>query len=314
MLRSERSTPHAFGRATTRLDDNCCIIPVMKLLTWEKGFFAELTTLGLVWQRLAGLAALALVLAVPARAQQSDFDSYKVRLSGFWAYSNPSGSLEGSADTGTINLQQDLGFNSYSTFVGKFDWKFTRKNHLYFVATPFNSSRQTVLDRTIDFQGQTFVGGATIQSSVKSNLYAPGYQYDIIRRKRGHLGIAVQVDLFDASAKISAAAQNVNGGQSQTATGSLLAPIPVAGPEFRLYLTNSPKLFVEGNVYGMYFGGYGNFVSTADTVGWTLTKHLSINAGYQLGSRLVVTNNASSDRIGLRLTQKGALAGVEFSF
>jgi hypothetical protein len=27
-----------------------------------------------------------------------------------------------------------------------------------------------------------------------------------------------------------------------------------------------------------------------------------------------VTNNASSDRIGLRLTQKGALAGVEFSF
>jgi hypothetical protein len=32
--------------------------------------------------------------------------------------------------------------------------------------------------------GQTFVGGATIQSSLKSNLYAPGYQYDTIRRKR----------------------------------------------------------------------------------------------------------------------------------
>jgi hypothetical protein len=88
----------------------------------------------------------------------------------------------------------------------------------------------------------------------------------------------------------------------------------VGGPEFRLYLTNSPKLFVEGNVYGMYFGGYGNFVSTVDTVGWTLTKHLSANAGYQLGSRLVVTNNASSDRIGLRLTQRGAVAGFELSF
>jgi hypothetical protein len=106
----------------------------------------------------------------------------------------------------------------------------------------------------------------------------------------------------------------VNGGQSEAATGSLLAPIPVGGPEFRLYLTNSPKLFVEGNVYGMYFGGYGNFVSTADTIGWILTKHLSLNAGYQLGSRLVVSNNAGSDRIGLRLTQKGALAGAEFSF
>ena len=60
--------------------------------------------------------------------------------------------------------------------------------------------------------------------------------------------------------------------------------------------------FVKGNVYGMYLGGYGNFVSTTDTIGVTLTKHLSLNAGYQLGSRLVVDNN-SSKRIGLRLTQ-----------
>lgn len=286
----------------------------MKLLTWEKGFFAELTTLGLVWQRLAGIAALVLVLAIPALAQSEDFDSYKVRIDAFWAYSSPSGNLQGSADSGTVDLQKDLGFNSYSTIVGKIDWKFTRKNHFYFSAAPFDTSHQTVLNRTIVFQGQTFTAGLTTQSSLKSNLYAPGYQYDIIRRKRGHLGIGVQVDLFDASAKISAAAQAGNGGRSTSASGSLLAPIPVGGPEFRLYLTNSPKLFVEGNVYGMYFGGYGNFVSTVDTVGWTLTKHLSANVGYQLGSRLVVTNNASSNRIGLRLTQKGALAGVEFSF
>ena len=93
-----------------------------------------------------------------------------------------------------------------------------------------------------------------------------------------------------------------------------MAPIPVAGPEFRLYLTNSPKLFVEGNVYGMYFGGYGNFVSTSDTLGLTVAKHLSINAGYQLGSRLVVNNSSSANRIGVRLTRHGAIAGLELSF
>ena len=85
----------------------------------------------------------------------------------------------------------------------------------------------------------------------------------------------MQVDLFDSSAKISAAAQVVGGQPQPTVSGrgSLLAPIPVAGPEFRLYLTNSPKLFVEGNVYGMYFGGYGNFVSSSDTLGLTVAKH-----------------------------------------
>jgi hypothetical protein len=265
--------------------------------------------------RIALILLLAYPIALRAQ-QQEDFDEYKIRIYTFWFYSNPSGNVQGSADSGSVDLEKDLGFNTYSTFAGKIDWKFTRKNHLYFVGSSFSHSRQTVLNRTIVFQGQTFVVGSTTESSIKSNLFAPGYQYDIIRRKRGHLGIAVQVDLFDSSAKISAAAQVVNGVEQDavSASGSLLAPIPVAGPEFRFYLLNSPRLFVEGNVYGMYFGGYGNFVSTSDSIGVTLTKHVSINVGYQLGSRLVVDNNSSSDRIGVRLTQKGAIVGLEFSF
>jgi hypothetical protein len=96
------------------------------------------------------------------------------------------------------------------------------------------------------------------------------------------------------------------------ASGSLLASIPVAGPEFRLYLTNSPRVFIEGNGYGMYFFGYRNFVSTAGALGVTVSKHISLNAGYQLASRLNV--NGSTDRLGLDLKQKGPVVGMEFSF
>ena len=39
-----------------------------------------------------------------------------------------------------------------------------------------------------------------------------------------------------------------------------------------------------------------------------------MNAGYQLGSRLVVKNDANSDRIGLRLTQSGAVVGIQRRF
>src|SRR6202007_736412 len=134
-----------------------------------------------------------------------------------------------------------------------------RKNHLYFAAGDFNHSRQTLLNRTIIFEGQTFNAGLVTQASLDAVFFAPGYQYDIIRRKRGHLGIAVQVDIFNTTGKISAAAQVTGNGVQQaarSASGSLLAPIPVAGPEFRLYLTNSRRLFVQANLYGMYFGGY----------------------------------------------------------
>ncbi len=266
-----------------------------------------------------GLALLALVVAVPqlygAGKDGDDFDSYKLRIDAFWFYAQPSGDFESAGHSGIVDFQRDVGFNNYSTFSGKVDWKFTRKNHLYLAATPFSQTRQFVTNRNIVFQGQTFNVGLITSGQLQANAYAPGYQYDIIRRKRGHLGIAIQVNLFDTKGTLNAAAQVTNGIPHAAifASGSLLAPIPVAGPDVRLYLLpNSSRLFVTGNVMGMYLFGYGNFVSTFDTLGLTLTKHLSVRAGYQLGSRLNV--NTKLNRLGLSLTQKGAIVGAEFSF
>jgi hypothetical protein len=66
----------------------------------------------------------------PEAAQGTEeFDSYKLRVAGYWVYSTPTGTLQGSADTdiGAIDLTKDLHFNTYSTFFGKLDWKFTHK-------------------------------------------------------------------------------------------------------------------------------------------------------------------------------------------
>jgi hypothetical protein len=269
--------------------------------------------------RAAIPVACLLLLTLPSvvRAQDHpDFDQYKLRVDGLWFYSSPSGTLTGQGEEAPIDFQKDLGFNSYSTFGTSLDWKFTRKNHLIFEASRFNSSNEKVLERTIVFQGTTFDVGLQTQGSLNAVLYSPGYRYDIIRRKRGHLALGVQFNIFDTTAKLSAQAQVINNGEQQeaarSASASLLAPIPVAGPQYRLYLTNSPRVFIEGDVYGMYFFGYGNYVSTTDSLGVTLTKHIALKAGYQLASRLIV--NAQTDRIGLHMTQQGATTGLEFSF
>jgi hypothetical protein len=262
------------------------------------------------------LILFALAVAPPSlRAQtDADFDVYKVRIDGFWFYSNPTGTLQDATSGNIISLHKDLAFSSYSTFAGKLDWKFTRKNHLYLVGAPLNQSRQTVLQRTIMFHGQTFNVGVVTRANLSAPLIAPGYQYDIFRRRRWHLGLAVQFNLYNAEASLFAAAQVNTNNQVISAKKSLLAPIPVAGPQARFYLTNSPRVYVEGNLYGMYLFGYGNFVSTSDNVGVTLTRHLSVNAGYQLGSRLNVNVDSKKDRLGLSLTQKGPIVGAEVSF
>lgn len=251
-----------------------------------------------------------------AADNSDEIDNYKLRVDGFWFYSSPSGTFQGSGAGDVIDIDHDLSFNSYSTVSAFLDWKFTHKNHLTFAVSPFQQSRNVVIDRTIHYQGQTYNVGATINANLKANLYAPGYQYDIIRRRRGHIGVGVQIDLFDTKASLAAKAQITGNGTIQPAaygSASLLAPIPVAGPQWRLYLTSSSRLFVEGNLYGMYLFGYGNFLSTIDTVGVSVNKHLSLNAGYALGSRLVVNNN-STTRLGIHLIQQGVLVGAEASF
>jgi len=266
---------------------------------------------------MCSLALVGLVAAVPQlhAAGDDDFDSYAIKITATWFYSNPSGTLQSATGGGLIDLKKDIGFSSYSTFAGKIDWKFTRKNHLYFVATPFTTSRQTVLSRTITFQGQTFAAGLATQSELKANLYAAGYQYDILRRRRGHLGIAVQIDTYDSRASFNAAAQITGDGvRHLSASASRLVPIPVLGPEVRFYLTNSPRLYVQGDVYGMYFFGYGNFLSSVGQLGLRITKHLNVDAGYQLGSRLNANNSSSRNRFGLSLTQTGAIVGIEVPF
>src|SRR6185437_3315271 len=261
-----------------------------------------------------GCVAVLLMIAAGARAQeQQDYDAYTIRFDGLWFYSQPSGTFTSTGNRGILDLHRDMEFHSYSTGLAKLDWKFTRKNHLYFIYTDFNHSKDNTLNRTVTFQGQTFNVGAAASGSLRARVYMPSYQYDIIRRKRGSLSLQVQLNIIDTGAKLSTAAQ-VNNGVPQAAnfaSGQIRLPLPVAGPKLRYFLV-SDKLFVDANVLGMYFFGYGHYVSTMGTLGFNLTKHVAIGGGYTISSRFDITTR--DNRIGVSLSQQGGIAGLEFSF
>ena len=161
---------------------------------------------------LAVLAIFTVLAAAPLLHAGDDSDDYDVTNSGLTASGStptPSGNFQGSGSTDQIDINKDLGFDAYSTFAGLVDWKFTRKNHLTFAVSPFQQSRADGAEAHHHLPGaSTFDAGLTTNANLKANLYAPGYQYDIIRRKRGHLGVAVQLDLFDTKASLMAQRAN----------------------------------------------------------------------------------------------------------
>lgn len=270
-----------------------------------------------VTKRMKGFFAIAVFLvAVSAFAcgqDGKDLDNYKWRVEGDWWLSHPSGFFGTNGSNNYVNVNRDLGFNSYSTFSGKIDWRFRRKHHLLFSVAPVVVERTRTIDRTIEFQGQTFALGTDVNARIKSLNFSPGYQYDILRRNHGYLGLEVDINLLDTEATLKAAATANGQGVGTSASRSLFAPLPAVGPTGRWYpLHDSNRLSLEGSVRGMYLFGYGDFLSARANVGVGLTDHLALRAGYQMGSRLSV--HGTSDQIAVRLTQKGPTAGLEYSW
>jgi hypothetical protein len=251
----------------------------------------------------------------PVFADGDEVDPDRWHARALWWFSQPSGVFRSSGNEGggAIDLHRDLGFGSYSTFSGNLDWRFARKHHLLFGVSPVNSTKSVTLSRTIDFQGNTYDVGAKVDTEIRSFMFSPGYQWDFIRRKQWYLALGAQVNLLDTSAKITGTA-SVNGQTGvRTAKGSVFAPLPVIGPRVRWFpIHDSRRLDFDGIMQGMYFFGYGDFWSGRVTADIAFSRHWDFSAGYQLGTRLSI--HGGSDQIGIRLTQKGPVAGVMASW
>jgi len=262
---------------------------------------------------LLGLSLLFSAAPLVYGQESQDLDQYKWRVSAFWWFSQPTGFFKGTTEETAIDLHRDFGFGSYSTFTGTADWRFKRKHHLLFAISPVESSRSDTLQRTITFRGETYDIGTRVSVDIRSFSFAPGYQWDFIRRNWGYVALATQVNLLDTKASITGQVTVNEQTATQTASGSVFAPLPVLGPRARWYpMPNSSRLALDGTGQGMYFFGYGDFYSAKGTVGVGLTHNWKVTAGYQLGTRLSI--HGGSNQIGLRLTQKGPVAGLEGSW
>ena len=268
------------------------------------------------WMRFLIVAALCLFSLPGVNAQandKGDLDAYKWRVTGLWWYSHPSGSIRASSDKVAFDLDKDFRFGSYSTFSGMLDWHFKRKHHFTFNASPVYSSATSTLSRDITFQGVTYHLGTTIKSDLNSLAFAPGYQWDFIRRRQGYLALATSINLLDTTASLTGTGTVNNVSATRTASGSVLAPLPVLGTKGRWYpVHDSTRFSLDGGLQGMYFFGYGDFLYTQGTAQVALHRNLNLKAGYQMGTRLSV--HGTNDHIGLRLTQKGVIVGLEGSW
>jgi hypothetical protein len=233
-------------------------------------------------------AALMLAAARPADAQfmsrslndPAVGENYFIEAGvGFWAPSaDITISSEGFNIPGSqIDLKDDLGLKDDRFPEIKVVLRPARKHKLRFQYIPIDYKQQTTLVRDLVFNGQRYRAGLPVSSQLDWKAYRFAYEYDLIYRSRGFIGVVLDLKYTDVDAELSSAAIAREFTHKK-------APIPAIGGIGRYYIL--PNISITGELTGIkihnidddYKGHYADF----DLYG---TVNVTNNIGAQVGYR-----------------------------
>jgi len=247
------------------------------------------------------------MLAAPAAAQygvgglsdRATGETYHVELGGYlWP---PAPTVEITSESlgivGTrIDFVEDLGIERGMFKQFKAVLRPGTKHKFRFEYTPIHYDAETILGRTIVFNGQRFDISVPVQSELKWKAYRFGYEWDFVYRDRGFVGMLLELKYTDIEATI--ANRLLNLGEFVRAR----APIPAIGVIGRGYV--APNISITGEFSGFKLPSsidedYGGHYFDFDLYG---TVNFTDNVGAQGGYRsLTVFYRAEEDEGELKM-------------
>ena len=207
-------------------------------------------------------------------------EDYHIEISGsIW---NPSPAIGGSSEQfGTfgdeIDFGSDLGMVRRTHNELRVTFKPARRHKFRLHWLPMRYQQSTVLRRQLVFQGVAYDVGLPVDSSIRWNVWRFGYEFDVIARDRGFLGVILEAQYTDIRAELESA----NAYEAVRAQ----APIPAIGAIGRLYISRLTPITMELTAFRLpnsaiedYTASYLNF----DVYGTVnLTSMLGITGGYR---------------------------------
>ena len=183
--------------------------------------------------------------------------------------------IEGAVQSGglPVALHGDLNLSDTWTFFSKLAFRPGRRHVINIEGSPYEFSGQNTLLRTIVYNGRTYSLNDTVASQASLAYLFGGYQFDLIARERGTLGIEAGGAYLNGEGTIRSVITGIS------ATRNQIIGLPLAGVAFRAY-AGPGHLNVNGEGKGMAFGGYGHFFQGMINLGAGF-RALMFQAGYQ---------------------------------
>jgi hypothetical protein len=247
----------------------------MLKLTWKQQVLV-CVTLGAV-----------LLAAMPAEAQygrqlsnRATGENYNVEITGALWDPTPSifitsESLRGIAGT-KIDFVEDLGIEKSTFKQLRVVLRPAEKHKFRFEYTPIKYEADSVLKRTIVFNGLDYFVSLPVSTEVMWRAYRFGYEYDFVYRERGFVGLVLEAKYTDVKAELTSAINDE--------FVHARAPIPAVGVIGRGYVAANISITSEFTFFKLpdigedYGGRYFDF-DLYGTVNFN--DHVGASAGYR---------------------------------
>lgn len=173
-----------------------------------------------------------------------------------------------------IDVVEDLGFEKETFGDFRVVLRPSRKFKFRVGYTPIKYEAESVLNRTIVFNGQRYDVGLPVNSLLDWKAWRFGLQYDFIYRERGFLGFIAEVKYTDVRVEL--------GSPITTEFTSVKVPIPTVGLAGRVYAAKN--LALNGEITGLklaYDDNEGTYLDYDFNATFNFTRNVGAQAGYR---------------------------------
>ncbi len=202
-----------------------------------------------------------------------------------------------------IDMKNDLGFKRSDNVTAEAAIQLG-DSRLSLGYLPLDFKGSGTLTRTINYNGQTYTAGTTVNSRVKADIYDLAYTYYLINMNdmpsRFQLGIEPAVKFIQAKSSLTNTATNVTNEVSAT------VPIPTIGVRARVALADF--IGVVGRVGYMGYAS-NRFLDVDGQIEFSPVPLLGIYAGYRKFDL-----KADTSGVFLDMRMDGPYAGAFFRF
>ncbi len=244
--------------------------------------------------RLLVAVSFFFLAAAGARAQfPGDVpDTFRLSVGGMYAWFTTNVNFQenltpGGPIGGGIDLQNVTGLpSSTGGFTARGYWQPLSRFYVDFGYTEFNRSRTRGLSVDIPFGDSTFTAGASVATSMKSQLPYVDLRYDFVQNDSWRLGVSLggAYTLLKADLSASAGVVGPGGpivGQSTTKEAKLNVPVPLLGIDaaFRLGDRVSGGVIFNG-IFAPVHPYAGSVFVVEPHADWFLSKNFGVGAAF----------------------------------